>query len=96
MITFQNNERKYGVLSFPSWMYASKLIADHVDRKESFIVDLATGEVSLMKCKLIDDILYLQRKETVAKSAQQTANNTEFYRDKLRKISADARAALGE
>lgn len=86
------------VVTPADWMLNSKLIKDHVDRGDSFLVNLSTGTLSVatreMRAKIEESMEHLAP-EVVASTAAGKTDVT-YYRDKLRKLAADARAALGE
>lgn len=80
----------------PEWMCsASKLLADHTNRGDVFAVHKRTGALHIIS-------------ETVWKMANDPTTypitrvegipevDVQFYRNKLREISANAKAALGE
>lgn len=86
------------VVTPSSWMLSSKLIRDHVDRGDPFIVNLSTGALTVatkeIRAKIGESMEHLAPEVVASTIAGKT--DVTYYRDKLRKLAADARAALGE
>lgn len=76
-------------------MHKSELIWDHSRRKDVFVVDLANGDVSVMKDAAVKQIISIQQQE-INQRTETGEVDVQFYRNKLREISASAKAALGE
>lgn len=78
----------YQQVDIPSWMLASKLIADHVDRGDKFVLG-SSGTLQVLPRKLL-----AMAEEVVQSPAPETPPvDVQYYRNKLREI---ARIAKGE
>ena len=91
MIKYINlNGTIYQEVEIPIWMTASKLIADHLDRGDKFVLD-SSGTLQVLPRKLLafsEEVV-----QSPAPAPETPPVDVQYYRNKLREI---ARIAKGE
>lgn len=82
-------------VEIPFWMYASKLIEEHISRGDIFALDKRTGHLAVISASLWK-MANAQATYPITRVEGIPEVDVQFYRNKLREISANAKAALGE
>lgn len=87
-------DRQFYEIAIPVWMQNSRLIKDHLERGEVFVLWLDTGTMGTIpgSTMCFQDVPIVHP----AQSSAPDIIDVEHYRNKLRAIVREARAALGE
>ena len=86
-------------VEIPLWMYASKLIEEHIHRGDVFALDKRTGRLTVISARTWKMANEMATRTTLLVNPADPVPpevDVQFYRKKLREISASAKAALGE